>query len=81
MQPYRTRKVAVLNGAHTGNVLGAYLAGLETVGEMLEDQDFSVFLKDMLLKEIVPTLDLPEEEKNGIRTSNSRTLLKPIYQT
>ena len=63
MQPYRTRKVAVLNGAHTGNVLGAYLAGLETVGDMLEDQDFSVFLKDMLLKEIVPILDLPEEEK------------------
>ncbi len=63
MQPYRTRKVAVLNGAHTGNVLGAYLAGLQTVGEMLADPDFSAFLKDMLLKEIVPTLDLPAESK------------------
>ncbi len=63
MQPYRTRKVAVLNGAHTGNVLGAFLAGLETVGEMLADPDFSKFLKDMLLKEIVPTLKLPQQEK------------------
>ncbi len=63
MQPYRTRKVAVLNGAHTGNVLGAFLAGLETVGEMLNDPDFSKFLKDMLLKEIVPTLKLPQQEK------------------
>ena len=65
MQPYRTRKVAVLNGAHTGNVLGAHLAGLETVGEMLADPDFSVFLKDMLLKEIVPILDLPENAKTA----------------
>lgn len=63
MQPYRSRKVAVLNGAHTGNVLGAHLAGLETVGEMMADKDFSVFLNDMLLKEIVPTLNLPEESK------------------
>ncbi len=63
MQPYRTRKVAVLNGAHTGNVLGAHLAGLQTVGEMLADPDFSAFLKDMLLKEIVPILDLPAESK------------------
>ena len=65
MQPYRTRKVAVLNGAHTGNVLGAYLAGLETVGEMLEDDDFSKFLKGMLLKEIVPVLDLPQDQKQS----------------
>ena len=64
MQPYRTRKVAILNGAHTGSVLGAYLGGLDTVGEMLDDAEFSKFLKLMMLDEIVPVLDLPEEEKN-----------------
>ncbi len=72
MQPYRTRKVAILNGAHTGNVLGAHLAGLDTVGEMLGDEDFSVFLKDMLLTEIVPTLELPQEEKE----SYAKTILE-----
>ena len=65
MQPYRTRKVAILNGGHTGNVLGAYLGGLETVGEMLADEDYSAFLKGMLLDEIVPVLNLPDAEKKS----------------
>ena len=33
MTPYRTRKVRILNGAHTMTVLGAFLSGLDTVKE------------------------------------------------
>ena len=54
MTPYRTRKVRMLNGAHTSSVLGAYLAGLDTVGEMMNDELYSKFVEKALLEEILP---------------------------
>jgi tagaturonate reductase len=56
MTPYRTRKVRMLNGAHTSSVLAAYLGGLDTVGEMLDDDDFNKFLGKALLEEILPNV-------------------------
>ena len=35
--PYKKRKVRILNGAHTGFVLGAYLAGFSIVRECMEN--------------------------------------------
>ena len=63
MEPYRTRKVRILNGAHTMTVLAAHLAGLETVGDCMNDEDISNFMKKGIFEEIIPTFDLPEEEK------------------
>ncbi len=63
INPYRTRKVRVLNGAHTACVLGAYLSGMETVREMTEDVVYGKFLRNTMFEEILPTLDLPDEEK------------------
>ncbi|MDR0468990.1 MAG: glucuronate isomerase, partial [Peptococcaceae bacterium] len=37
LQPYRERKVRVLNGAHTAAVFAAYLSGLDTVGDIMTD--------------------------------------------
>ena len=37
-------------------VLGAYLYGLETVGECLKDETVSSYLKHCIFEEIVPTL-------------------------
>ncbi len=54
--PYKKRKVRILNGGHTSMVLGAYLYGLETVGECLKDETVSAFLKKCIFEEIVPTL-------------------------
>ena len=34
MSPYKKRKVRILNGAHTGFVLGAYLAGFDIVRDL-----------------------------------------------
>lgn len=62
MEPYRTRKVRILNGAHTSMVPVAYLYGIETVREAVEDQVAGQFVKDVIFNEICPTLDLPEEE-------------------
>lgn len=62
MEPYRTRKVRILNGAHTSMVPVAYLYGIETVREAVEDAVTGQFVKDVIFDEICPTLDLPEEE-------------------
>lgn len=45
-------------------VLGAYLYGLETVGECLKNETVSAFLKKCLFEEIVPTLGNTETDKN-----------------
>lgn len=54
MTPYRTRKVRMLNGAHTSSVLGAYLAGIDYVGDMMNDELFLKFVEKALLEEILP---------------------------
>ena len=62
MEPYRTRKVRILNGAHTSLVPVSYLYGIDKVRESLEDQVVGKFIKNAIFKEICPTLDLPEQE-------------------
>ncbi|MBC7765825.1 MAG: tagaturonate reductase, partial [Hyphomonadaceae bacterium] len=62
MEPYRTRKVRILNGAHTMTVPVAYLYGLDTVKECVDDACIASFLKTGLFEEIIPTLDLPHDE-------------------
>jgi tagaturonate reductase len=60
--PYRTRKVRILNGAHTALVPVAYLYGIDTVRESVEDPKIGKYLRDTIFEEIIPTLDLPKEE-------------------
>ena len=63
MEPYRTRKVRILNGAHTMTVLAAYLAGRETVRESVEDALIGAYMRQGIFDEIIPILELPAEEK------------------
>lgn len=60
--PYRTRKVRILNGAHTSLVPVAYLYGLDTVGESVDHEVIGKYIRETIFEEIIPTLDLPEEE-------------------
>jgi tagaturonate reductase len=62
MTPYRTRKVRILNGAHTTLVPVAYLYGLDTVRESVEHPVVGKFIKEAIFDEIIPTLDLSKEE-------------------
>ncbi|MCD2256058.1 tagaturonate reductase [Lactobacillus sp. CC-MHH1034] len=62
MQPYRNRKVSLLNGPHTTMSPIARLAGIETVGEVMADKDFYKFINDEMYQEIIPTVALPEAE-------------------
>ena len=62
VSPYKIRKVRILNGVHTALVPVAYLYGIDTVRESMEDAVVGKFIKDALFNEIIPTLDLPDEE-------------------
>ncbi len=61
---YKMRKVRILNGSHTVSVLGAYLSGFDIVRDMVNDEAFGAFLTETLTDEIIPTIPLPEQEKN-----------------
>jgi tagaturonate reductase len=62
MKPYRDRKVRILNGAHTMTVLAACLYGLETVKECMDDRLISTYMRKGIFDEIIPTLDLEEDQ-------------------
>ena len=62
IQPYRERKVRVLNGAHTISVPAALLAGLDTVRDAVTDERIGRFMRRAMLDEIVPTIDAPDAE-------------------
>ena len=62
LEMYRTRKVRILNGAHTSTVLYGLLEGLETVKDCIDDPKMNAHLRACIFEEIIPTLDLPKEE-------------------
>ncbi len=62
MTPYKKRKVRILNGAHTGFVLGAYLGGFDIVRDCMADETVLGYMNKMLLTEIVPILPLDQED-------------------
>jgi tagaturonate reductase len=62
LEMYRTRKVRILNGAHTSLVPYALLSGLDTVGSCMEDETMKEHIRKCVFDEIIPTLDLPRDE-------------------
>ncbi len=60
--PYKKRKVRILNGAHTGFVLGAYLGGYDIVRDCMQDESVLGYMNKMLFDEILPILPLPKED-------------------
>ncbi len=60
--PYKKRKVRILNGAHTGFVLGAYLAGQDIVRDCMHNETIRGFMNKMLYDEVIPCLPLDKED-------------------
>ena len=58
IEPFRQRKVRILNGAHTTCVPAAYLCGNETIYEAMQDELASGFIETVMRSEIVPSLDV-----------------------
>ena len=62
LEKYHTRKVRILNGAHTALVPYGLLEGFETVRDCVEDDSMRHFIHSCIFDEIIPTLDLPKQE-------------------
>ena len=62
IKPYKERKVAILNGAHTAMVPVAYLSGIDTVGEAMNDKVVHQFVDSLLADEVIPALSLEKDD-------------------
>jgi len=60
--PYKKRKVRILNGAHTGFVLGAFLGGYDIVRECMQDDTVRGYMNRLLYEEVIPTLPLDRQD-------------------
>ncbi|MBR3307205.1 MAG: tagaturonate reductase [Lachnospiraceae bacterium] len=60
--PYKKRKVRILNGAHTGFVLGAYLSGQDIVRDCMHNETIKGFMNKMLFEEVIPVLPLDKKD-------------------
>ena len=61
-KPYHDRKVTLLNGPHTVLSPVGYLAGFDTVRECVDDALMGKFIHRVMFEELLPTLDLPQNE-------------------
>tara|TARA_R110001583_G_scaffold189182_2_gene351901 strand:+ start:2234 stop:3682 length:1449 start_codon:yes stop_codon:yes gene_type:complete len=62
IKPYKERKVGILNGLHTALVPVAYLAGINTVAEAMDDKQIAPFIDRLLHDEIIPSLDMDKND-------------------
>lgn len=62
IKPYKQRKVKILNGSHTAMVPVAYLAGIDTVGEAVNDKVIGKYVRDFVFGEVNPTINLPQDQ-------------------
>ncbi len=76
MDYYHTRKVRILNGAHTSSVLAAFLAGCDYVQDIVcaekvgsgfntPNADAHKFMHDIIFNEIIPSIDGDQEDLKG----------------
>lgn len=80
IKPYKARKVAILNGAHTALVPVAWLAGLNTVGEAMNDAEVCRFVEKTIADEIIPVLDLPRDELLSFAEAVTSRFQNPYIQ-
>ena len=62
LQPYRTSKVRILNGVHTAMVAFSIMLNQDTVKNAIDNNIINSFVNKLVYNEIIPILDLPEDE-------------------
>lgn len=85
MSMYRTRKVRILNGAHTSTVAYAMLEGIATVKECMDNEKMRAFIRKSIFEEIMPTIDLPKDEleefANAVLDRFSNPYIKHLWSS
>ena len=61
-RPYKIRKVRILNGAHTSMVPVALMCGQTIVRDSMKDGSIGRFVRELVMEEVIPTIDLPKDE-------------------
>lgn len=80
LEKYRTRKVRILNGAHTSLVPYALLSGFDTVKSCIDDKRMYEHIRKCVFDEIVPTLDLPQNELTDYANSVLERFANPYIR-
>nr|WP_287855464.1 tagaturonate reductase [Klebsiella sp.] len=80
IRPYKERKVAILNGAHTALVPVAWLCGVDTVGEAMQDEAIRHYVQQTIGEEIIPALDLPADELRQFADAVTGRFLNPYIR-
>lgn len=75
--PFRNVKVRLLNGPHTMMAAVCYLAGADTVQEVMEDEVLGKFIQNAMVNEIYPTVDIADAEKKAFVESVTERFLNP----
>ena len=78
--PYKARKVAILNGAHTGLCPLALIAGVETVGEAVNSPVGAAFLDELLGREVAPFLTLDPADLQAFAAAVRRRFANPYIR-
>ena len=78
--PFKTRKVGILNGAHTLMVPVAYLCGLDTVRGAIEHRVVNEFVRDTVFDDIIPALPLPEGDLRNFAEAVFRRFRNPFVE-
>ena len=80
IRPYKERKVRLLNGAHTCGVAAAYLAGCDTVLDMMQDEVAGRFVREAMLSEMAPCVPLPIEEARAFAGDVIERFMNPYVR-
>lgn len=78
--PYKARKVAILNGAHTALCALSLISGVETVGEAVTTPVGAKFLDRLLAEEVIPFLSLPKDELKAFADAVLRRFANPYIR-
>lgn len=78
--PFRVRKVRILNGAHTIMVPTALQCGCKTVREAVEHPLLSRFVRRVVYKEIVPSLDSEPEQARAFAQEVLERFANPFIE-
>ncbi len=80
LTPYYDRKVGILNGAHTAMVPMGLLAGYTFVHDAIADDDLGEFIETMLKDEVLPRLDLPQDNLRSFAEDCLNRFRNPVLQ-
>ena len=79
-KPYKQRKVRILNGAHTSFVPMSFQCGYDYVLDAMNDPMILNFMQKTLYNEVIPTLDLPEDDLLAFAQAVTSRFMNPYIK-